>query len=308
MSDDTTKVLPLHDDAGDEKTTVLPVSDPIEPADTTVLPTQAAAQSAAAAASADTEVMEPTVAVRSQAVEDEQSTQALSQIPSTIDDFADTADDVDAADTVKSADETTESESSADETPADETDSDRTEQAIPGPAPAVGAVGPIPLDVPLSDAIPLAASVPTPTSMPEPTPIPTSTTQREASAPSTPIPPLATAVPAAAPTATPTLAPEPPKGASKPTVVFGLIVLLIGAIGLFAGLNPTLIGAWLYDLTPQTATAILFASVGAILLVIALIWSIAKAVSNRKTTDHKATSGKPDGRKPASDADHESTR
>ncbi|PST47792.1 hypothetical protein COO72_11280 [Bifidobacterium callitrichos] len=80
-------------------------------------------------------------------------------------------------------------------------------------------------------------------------------------------------------------------------------MLLIGVIGLFAGLNPTLIGAWLYDLTPQTATAILFASVGAILLVIALIWSIAKAVSNRKATNRK-----PDDRKSASDADHESTR
>lgn len=248
MSDDTTKVLPMHD-AGDEKTTVLPAAAPTEPADTTVLPVPEAATAADSASSADTEVMEPTIAVTSQTREDEQTTQALSQIPSTIDDFADTT-------------------------------------------PSTASVEPIPLDVPLSEAIPAAAQAsasPFVSTAPDPAPVPESSgatpapqaedsTPVESSAPVEPEPPVS-----GPRTAAPTQNnPEPPKGASRSTIVFGLIMLLIGAFGMFTGLNPAVLGKWFYDMTPQTAIAIMCAAVGVILLVVALIWSIAKAVASRK--------------------------
>ncbi|KAA8816224.1 hypothetical protein EMB92_04655 [Bifidobacterium callitrichos] len=288
MSDDTTKVLPMHD-AGDEKTTVLPAaadtaepevaqtsvlptssvesdeSDdtttvlpaaaPTEPADTTVLPVPEAATAADSVSSADTEVMEPTIAVTSQTREDEQATQALSQIPSTIDDFAE-------------------------------------------PAPSTASVGPIPLDVPLSEAIPAAAQAsasPFVSTAPDPTPVPESSgatpaPQAEASTPvesSAPIEssaPVEPEPPVSGPrTAAPTQNnPEPPKGASRSTIIFGLIILLIGTFGMFTGLNPAVLGKWFYDMTPQTAIAIMCAAVGVILLVVALIWSIVKAVANGK--------------------------
>ncbi|MBT1173834.1 hypothetical protein JS528_10920 [Bifidobacterium sp. MA2] len=235
---DATTVMPAADATSHEsdETTVLPAAPDHAEDGTVTLPT------VTPTVPADTEVMAPAIEVRSQEAEDAQATQALEQIPSDLDDFAEPAAD---------ADGRSDAEPSAANPLLDQPIMNAAYGAVP-PASVPG---------------PSAADAPDPSGMPD-----------SASGPAVPPAPDVHAAPA-----TPVAKPEPPKGPSVPTIVFGVLGVLLGVVGLFVGLDMDLIGDWLVTLTPQTVIAVLCAATGALLLVVALIWGIVKAVAKPKS-------------------------
>lgn len=274
MSDDTTKLLPTHD-AGEDGTTVMPRTSADDHADdgTEVLPT------ITPAVPADTEVMSPAIDVKSQTAEDMQATQALKQIPSDLDDFAETRDDAEpagASEPTDAAELSGIAESSVTAVPADTAEP----ADIAGPEPSPVLDKPL-MDMFAGDSVPKAddaqaspvpplgaAPIPGPAPAPQPQPAPQHQPQ------AAPQPQHQPAAPQG----------EAPKGASIPTVVLGLLGVLIGAAGLFLGIELDRVGDWLVALSPQTAIAILCAGCGAILLIVALVWGIVKAVSKPRET------------------------
>lgn len=69
---------------------------------------------------------------------------------------------------------------------------------------------------------------------------------------------------------------------SAPTVVFGLLGVIIGVIALVFGyISPDRMIS-LFSPNPQLLTAIIFAVVGLILVIVAVVWAIVGAVKKRK--------------------------
>ncbi|NEG55976.1 hypothetical protein [Bifidobacterium platyrrhinorum] len=94
--------------------------------------------------------------------------------------------------------------------------------------------------------------------------------------PPNPAAPPASARPAAAsPT---TIAPT---GPSMPTILLGVTGILVGAFGLLLGLRLPDVTTWVIGVDPQTLTALFFGGVGVMLILVAVIWGIAKAVAGR---------------------------
>jgi hypothetical protein len=75
--------------------------------------------------------------------------------------------------------------------------------------------------------------------------------------------------------------PEPKKGVSTPTIIFGLLGVLIGVIGLAFGVvfPNSLIPAFASD--PQVLVAITCAAVGVVLVIVAIVWAVLGAVRGK---------------------------
>lgn len=73
-----------------------------------------------------------------------------------------------------------------------------------------------------------------------------------------------------------------PTGPSVPTIVFGVMGILVGAFGLLFGLRMPDVTAWMLGVGPQTITALFFGAVGVALIVIAVVWAIVKSMACKK--------------------------
>lgn len=76
--------------------------------------------------------------------------------------------------------------------------------------------------------------------------------------------------------------PSRPAGASLPTIVFGLVGILVGGIGLLFGLRFSFLATMFVAVDPQTLTAVFVGGVGVLLIVVAIVWGVVKAVAARK--------------------------
>ena len=98
--------------------------------------------------------------------------------------------------------------------------------------------------------------------------------------------------------------PEPeiirPTGASMATIVFGLLGVLLGAVMIALGVTfPASMLQW-FDADPRVVVAIGFAGVGGVLVLVAIVWSVAKLLAPRKgdktvANGADATDGNPRG-------------
>ena len=98
--------------------------------------------------------------------------------------------------------------------------------------------------------------------------------------------------------------PEPeiirPTGASMATIVFGLLGVLLGAVMIALGVTfPASMLQW-FDADPRVVVAIGFAGVGGVLVLVAIVWSVAKMLAPRKgdkaaANGAGATDGNPRG-------------
>lgn len=77
-------------------------------------------------------------------------------------------------------------------------------------------------------------------------------------------------------------------GPSAATIIFGVCILLLGGVSVaFGWFFPVDWISWAWSADPRIAAAFAFASFGGLLVVIAIIWSIASLVRNRKHRDEQ---------------------
>lgn len=77
-------------------------------------------------------------------------------------------------------------------------------------------------------------------------------------------------------------------GPSAATIIFGVCILLLGGVSVaFGWFFPVDWISWAWSADPRIAAAFAFASFGGLLVVIAMIWSIASLVRNRKHRDEQ---------------------
>lgn len=86
-------------------------------------------------------------------------------------------------------------------------------------------------------------------------------------------------------------APEPirPTGPSMPTIVFGLMGILLGGIGLLFGLQLPELSSFLFGMPAQQLTAMIVAAFGVLLIIIAIVWAIVGAVGRNGTKKAEQT-------------------
>ncbi|KFI97987.1 hypothetical protein [Bifidobacterium stellenboschense] len=138
-----------------------------------------------------------------------------------------------------------------------------TEQVLDKPLPAVD------LNTPLNRLMGVADDEPEPEpKQPEPKP---------ESMPQNP-----TVAPTSAQSAAPAPAAIAPSGPSVPTILLGVVGILVGAFGLLLGLRLPDVTVWMLGIDPQTLTALFFGGIGVVLILVAVIWAIAKAVAGRR--------------------------
>ncbi|PLS29681.1 hypothetical protein [Bifidobacterium parmae] len=137
------------------------------------------------------------------------------------------------------------------------------------------ATPPVDLNTPLTRLMGVSDE-PEPEAKPEPAP------PKPAAAPSAPRP-AAPAQPAGgARPAAPVPATIAPTGPSVPTILLGAVGILVGAFGLLLGLRLPDVTAWMFGIDPQTLTALFFGGIGVVLILVAIIWAIAKAITGRR--------------------------
>lgn len=164
--------------------------------------------------------------------------------------------------------------------------------SIPGAGPmpeAAGAAIPVgaalPSDgLPSSDGVPLYATQPPVTPMPGAPGNPWIQTPGMGAAPAQPF----VQVPVAAPAPLPE--PQPKTGPSGPTIVFGVLMLILGVIGMFFGFGVSNSMFGLIDLlrvSPEAFVALCIGGLGVLLVVIAIVWGAAKAAHTRRASAQK---------------------
>lgn len=152
-----------------------------------------------------------------------------------------------------------------------------------GTAIPVGAA--LPSDgLPSSDGVPLYATQPPVTPMPGAPGNPWIQTPGMGAAPAQPF----VQVPVAAPAPLPE--PQPKTGPSGPTIVFGVLTLILGVIGMFFGFGVSNSMFGLIDLlrvSPEAFVALCIGGLGVLLVVIAIVWGAAKAAHTRRASAQK---------------------
>lgn len=157
-------------------------------------------------------------------------------------------------------------------------------EPVPSADPVAEVGGAVPGAMPSSEGVPLYATQPPANPMPGVPGNPWGQTPGVAATPAQPF----VQVPVTAPAPLPE--PQPKTGPSGPTIVFGVLMLNLGVIGMFFGFGVSNSMFGLIDLlrvSPEAFIALCIGGLGVLLVVIAIVWGAAKAAHTRRASAQK---------------------